>query len=187
MSSILILGWGSLIWRAGELRTRGNWTLDGPILPIEFSRIAEKGRLTLVIDELNGVPVRTRSIESACDTLGDAIENLRIREGSPNAKGIGFVNMRDSSTSSTAIERHKAATETITKWGLSKGADAIIWTAIGPRWPFEGGFSVEAAAQYVAGLGEPLRSEAHEYIRNAPAEVVTPVRNRFEELMKSGQ
>ena len=187
MSGILILGWGSLIWRPGELRTAGDWILDGPILPIEFSRISEKGRLTLVIDEQNGVPVHTRSIKSACHTLDDAIDNLRIREGSPNAKGIGFANMGDGSTSPTALERHKSAAATITKWGQSKGADGVIWTAIGPRWPLKDRFSVEAAAQYVACLEEPLRSEAHEYMRKAPAEVVTPVRKRFEELMKSGQ
>jgi len=39
-SHILILGWGSLIWSPGELKTVGDWSLDGPTLPIEFSRIA---------------------------------------------------------------------------------------------------------------------------------------------------
>jgi hypothetical protein len=185
MSNILILGWGSLVWRAGELRTVGDWRLDGPTLPIEFSRISEKGRLTLVIDELNGTPVRTRSIRSACATLDEAIDNLRIREGSPNPKGIGFADLRNGGNSPTAIVRHKASTETIAKWCESKGADAVIWTAIGPRWPLDGSFSVEAAAQYVARLGEPLRSKAHQYIKMAPAEVITPVRKRFEELMQA--
>jgi hypothetical protein len=168
------------------LRTIGDWNLDGPTLSIEFSRISEKGRLTLVIDELNGTPVRTRSIRSAYATLDEAIDNLRIREGSPNAKGIGFADLRNVSSSPTAIDRHQASTETIAKWGESKGADAVIWTALGPRWPLDGRFSVEAAAQYVARLGEPLRSEAHQYIKMAPAEVITPVRKRFEELLQSG-
>ena len=123
--------------------------------------------------------------QSACATLDEAIDNLRKREGSPNAKGIGYVDLRNGTRSPTAIKRHKDSADIVAKWGQSRGADAVIWTAIGPRWPLEGSFGAEAAAQYVAGLAEPLRSEAHEYMRKAPAEVVTPVRKRFEELMSS--
>jgi hypothetical protein len=167
------------------LRTVGDWILDGPTLPIEFSRISEKGRLTLVIDELNGTPVPARSIRSRCATLDEAIDNLRMREGARSSKGVGFADLRNGSNSPTAIAKRRASTEIIAKWGESKGADAVIWTAIGPRWPLDGSFSVEAAAQYVVELGEPLRSEAHEYIKKAPAEVITPVRKRFEELLQS--
>ena len=49
---IAVLGWGSLIWNKGNLRLTTNWTDGGPILPIEFSRISDDGRLTLVIDDV---------------------------------------------------------------------------------------------------------------------------------------
>lgn len=184
MSEIFILGWGSLIWRQGELKTKGDWLQDGPTLPIEFSRISQNGRLTLVIDEQNGAPVQTRWIRSGYETLAEAITNLQQREGSPNAKAVGFADLRENRRSPTAIERHNKSVEIISEWGRHKGADAVIWTAISPRWPLHGTFGVEAAARYAAELGEPLRSEAHEYIRRAPVEVVTPVRTRFEELMR---
>lgn len=184
MGDIFILGWGSLIWRTGELRTAGDWTQDGPILPIEFSRISENGRLTLVIDEQNGVDLVTRSIRSACTTLDDAIENLRVREGAPSAKGIGYVDLRKGQFSVTALERHKATALEIANWGKTRNADAVIWTAIGPRWPLEGTFTVEAAARYLLNLQEPERAQAHEYVFKAPKEIETPVRKRFYDLLK---
>jgi hypothetical protein len=42
---IAIVGWGSLIWDPRDLH------LATAILPIEFSRISDNGRLTLVVDE----------------------------------------------------------------------------------------------------------------------------------------
>lgn len=57
--NITILGWGSLIWDQRDLPISGDWQLGGPALPIEFSRISRDGRLTLVIDECNGVAVST--------------------------------------------------------------------------------------------------------------------------------
>lgn len=183
MAGIFVLGWGSLVWRPGELNVIGDWSLDGPTLPIEFSRISDNKRLTLVIDETNGVPVVTRSIQSACTTLDDAIDNLRIREGAPSAKGIGFADIRSGNISTTALERHAATAHEIARWAKAKGADGVIWTAIGPRWPLQGSFSAEAAAQYLTKLQDPERLAAHEYVRKAPPEVVTPVRKRFDELM----
>ncbi|UPK10731.1 hypothetical protein IVA93_31760 [Bradyrhizobium sp. 155] len=178
MAQILILGWGSLIWRPDKLKTVGDWSLDGPTLPVEFSRISNNKRLTLVIDETNGVPVKSRFVRSACGTLEDAIENLRVREGAPSAKGIGYVDINNGSFSGTALERHKATAHEIAKWGKTRDADAVIWTAIGPRWPFEGSFSVEAAARYVELAGTD-RAQAHEFVCRAPQEIETPVRKRF--------
>ncbi|MBM7486701.1 hypothetical protein ACVWWI_000183 [Bradyrhizobium sp. USDA 3686] len=137
------------------MRTKGDWAQDGPILPNEFSRISENGRLTLAIDEQNGVDLVRLSIRSACTTLDDAIENLRVREGAPSAKGIGYVYIRKGPFSTTALQRHEAAAAIIARWGEIKKADAVIWTAIGPRWSLDGSFSVEAAAQYLFSLQEP--------------------------------
>jgi hypothetical protein len=52
---VLVLAWGSLVWDPGALRLASNWMEGGPVLPIEFSRISDDGRLTLVIDERHGV------------------------------------------------------------------------------------------------------------------------------------
>jgi hypothetical protein len=60
--------------------------------------------------------------------------------------------------------------------------DTVIWTAIGPRFSERTGtpFSVNAAIRYLGLLTEPTKTSALEYIRNAPPEVVTPVRTKVE-------
>jgi hypothetical protein len=57
---IVILGWVSLIWDPRGLPREGPWQEGGPIFPIEFSRVSNDCRLTLVIDPVDGSPLRAR-------------------------------------------------------------------------------------------------------------------------------
>ena len=86
-----ILAWGSLYWDLGSLKIIDEWKSDGVILPIEFSRISDKGkgRLTLVIDEINGSQIRTYWSTSSFNSLEKSIKNLRDREGT-NDSNIGY-------------------------------------------------------------------------------------------------
>jgi len=85
---IAILGWGSLIWQPKNLDfdKELDWNSGGPYLPLEFSRISEDGRLTLVID-LKAKEVQTLFAISTHSILKDAISNLAI--GS-NVNRIGY-------------------------------------------------------------------------------------------------
>lgn len=51
MFMIVCLGWGSLIWNPGVLKTQGYWHDSGPKISVEYLRQSKDGRLTLVIDE----------------------------------------------------------------------------------------------------------------------------------------
>lgn len=62
---IVILGWGSLIWNPRGLPREGPWEEGGPSFPIEFSRVSNDCRLTLVIDPVNGAQVMTRYIQES--------------------------------------------------------------------------------------------------------------------------
>lgn len=169
---IAILGWGSLIWDQRDLPTLGVWQKGGPVLPIEFSRISSDGRLTLVIDEKNGVPVKTRYVESGSGTLGQAIEDLRKREGTSKSM-IGVV--------SQTINIPKSGSDTIKGWADEHKWDAMIWTGLPSN--FEDiknvPFTVENGLTYLRGLAGEKRGKAREYIDRAPEEVVTPLRREL--------
>jgi hypothetical protein len=180
---IAVLGWGSLIWDPESLQIADKWQMTGPRLPIEFARISDNGRLTLVIDEVNGAEVPTRYAISAFDRLEDAVENLRVREGPTKREWIGSLEVGNGQLSEWAGSQHAKTCAKIKDWADATKLDGVIWTAIPPR--FEGhtkggwtgeAFSVEAAIRYLSQLTGEKQTTAFEYIKRAPLEVVTPVR-----------
>jgi hypothetical protein len=188
MVKSVVLAWGSLVWDPRDLQTAAKFMANGPLLPIEFCRISADGRLTLAIDETFGALCKTYSAPSALEGLDAAIENLQVREGMPNARAIGFVEPASNRQSDLAMESHPQVVATIGAWAESLGYDAAIWTALTSNFDDwgKGGepFSVSAALQYLETLeGEdPAKfAQALAYIRKAPPEVETPVR---EEVVK---
>jgi hypothetical protein len=87
-----ILAWGSLVWDPGDLKVAADFVANGPLLPIEFCRVSDDGRLTLVVDETFGSVCTTYSAPSALEDLDGAIENLRLRERT-KAREVGFVEL----------------------------------------------------------------------------------------------
>ena len=176
------MAWGSLIWNPGSLHILDGWRPGGPTLPIEFSRISDNGRLTLVIDEACGVPVPTRFALSAFDDAEEAVVDLQRREGAPSSSGVGIVDFTGAASNERALKKHPRTAEVIRSWARQQAVDTVLWTAIRPRFAERTGsaFSVDAAMRYLAALPDPLRTMALDYIRNAPAEVVTPVRTRVQ-------
>ena len=178
-----VLAWGSSVWDPRELQTAAEFVANGPLLPIEFCRISADGRLTVAIDETFGSVCKTYSAPSALDALDAAIENLRLREGMPNTRAVGFVETASGRQSDVATERHPEAVATIAAWAASNGYEAAIWTALASNFdePGKGGepFSVTAAIRYLEtlqGRDAVKFSRALAYIRQAPPEVETPVR-----------
>lgn len=178
-ANIAVLGWGSLIWDKRELAIIGEWEEGGPILPIEFSRISKDGRLTLVIDETNGAPARTRYAHCDAISVNDAIENLRSRECLPSPERIGFVNL----LGKTERASHATSRDRIKAWAEAGKWDAVIWTGLPSNFHEKRGepFNPRAALNYLINLSGEKKDRAVEYIRKAPAEVSTPFRHLFEE------
>lgn len=164
------LGWGSLIWDPRDLPVRNGWQSDGPLLPVEFVRHLKKtNRLTLAL--VPGRPaVRVLWALLMVDDLHAAIVALAKREGAPKAN-IG-------SWSRTAEARGDFAA-LIGEWATARQLDAIVWTALTPKWNDENGQSptIEQAVEYVRTQGP--NSEAAKYIRLAPTQVDTDYRRRL--------
>ena len=111
-------------------------------------------------------------------TISCAIENLRDREDMPTPRGVGFTVADRSRQSARAVERHPHAVETISTWADANGLDAAIWAALGSNFTEKANepFSVEAAIRYLETRNGKMLDAALTYIRRAPSEIQTPVR-----------
>jgi hypothetical protein len=180
---IAIIAWGSLVWDPRTLQIKGDWNNNGPMLNIEFSRVSKDGRLTLVVDPGNGEEVKTYFAQSKRNDLGDAIADLRDREGTIR-KRIGFIDLINGSDSKTEFPDQVDVFTKIQDWCRSQNFDAAVWTALPSQFKDQTklDFSVDNAITYLKNLPKSARENALDYIRNAPQEIVTPVRRKIEEL-----
>lgn len=171
-----VLGWGSLIWSPRDLQRAAEWSFGGPHLPVEFTRIADDGRLTLVIDVEHGARCGTWFCPSPLP-LTAAIENLAVREGC-DVPQIGAVTAGPGA--SGALDH--PLQQRIAEWCRRTGFSGAVWTGLPSTFETRTGipFSVDAAMTYLGGLRGPTRERAFEYIRRAPTSTDTPLRRAFE-------
>jgi hypothetical protein len=170
---IAILGWGSLIWDPRDLsfdRKRG-WDFRGPILPLEFSRRSLDGRLTIVIDEVHGVAIRTWFATGDSGNLDFAIQNLAAREGVASALKIGYVE----AASAKGRTRINGLTDKLAQWARTTGFTHVVWTDLAPSETF----TIEWAIGYLESLNGEALTKAREYFQRAPKEVETPLRTKL--------
>ena len=129
------------------------------------------GRLTLVIEQ-SAPSVKVLWSVMATNTLEHAIESLRLREGTAR-KHID-------SWEYTADDPEPISGLSI--WARSIGADAVIWTALPPKFSGKNHVvpSLSQAMEYLNSLNEEAMGLAEDYIRKAPPQIRTPYRNAFE-------
>lgn len=172
---IAILAWGSLCWDRRELNIIDEWFIDGPILPIEFSRISGGNRLTLVITP-GFDTVTTLYAISGLEDLPAAIENLRIREKAPSYANIGFINFRSGEVH--VRQTNQFVLPILRDWNAIKGFDAIIWSDFAPKFSdmINRPFTLQNAIEFIAELPQNEQQAALQYIRNAPDQITTRFR-----------
>lgn len=177
LMKIAILGWGSLIWDPRDLPRESFWERPGASLPLEFSRVSSDGRLTLVIDRDHGDESETYYAVSPRADLKDAVEDLRIREGTPDKTNIGFVDLKRGRHQG----REPKTADVIRAWAQEQHFEGVVWTDLKPNFSKQTGtsFSVAAAVAYLANLPLTARRRALQYIANAPEEISTPLRREL--------
>lgn len=176
--AIACLGWGSLVWRPGDLPLIGPWREDGPWLPLEFARTSDKGvgRLTLVITP--GVP-QSRSLWVLLDAadLPRAEALLMARERCKGA-GIGRWPSLDA--------QHRAGYAEVQQWAEGRALDGVVWTALPPMFGGVRGAppaSAAEAVEYLRQRPDAVRADAEEYVRRAPRQIRSPFREAFEQQL----
>ena len=178
---IVVLGWGSLCWERRRLRIRGDWHSDGPRLPIEFARVSKsrQGALTLVL-----LP-RSRRVQvlwadMSLTSVDEAIENLVQQEQVPNSESIGCVDLYEPNNNNCQTLR--SALPVIKKWAKRKQFDAVIWTDLPTNFLERTGtkFNADNVVAYLASLDNDGGVRAEEYVRRAPHQIRTRMRNTIE-------
>ncbi len=189
-SHIALLGWGSLLWDPQKEFDEQHeaWQFDGPVLPLEFSRVSSSrgGALTLVIDTAHGAPCRSAYAISRRTDPDEAIIDLRCREGTI-MRHMGFY-FRDGSRRGLP-----AIPEPIPPWAELHGIDVVIWTGLPNNFEEKTGqpFSIASATKHLQNLPAEVKASAAEYIWRAPCLVDTPLRAAlqsgpwFESLVRS--
>jgi len=170
--TIACLGWGSLVWDPRELPIQRKWFDDGPFVRIEFARQSRDDRITLVIEE-DATPVRTLwAVMDAADVEA-AKEALRQREDVPSTKDIGLWNKG---------EAPPATTPQLPEWAEPHGVNAVIWTALRPK--FKGNNDrvpeIDEVLHHLRQLRGAKRDNAERYIRLAPRQIDTAYRRTIE-------
>lgn len=173
--NIACLGWGSLIWNTQTLPIQRYWFEDGPLLPIEFARHSQDGRITLVLTpEARNV----RSLWTLMLVPDSATAKIALaeREGIHRediARYIGY-------WSSTG-PYHGQSAEIIGQWALHRNLDAVVWTNLPPKFHNEIRVpTVEEILAFLQTLSLEAQKRAEEYIRKAPRQIDTAYRRRIE-------
>ncbi len=171
MKNIAVIGWGSLIWSPGRLELQSGWRRDGPLLPVEFARVSQDGRLTLVIVESDEVDEqRALWALSGFSDIESAIENLRARERT-TMEWIG--NWDGQPKPRTDIEGKIAG------WCEERTLEGAVWAALPPRDKNGNKGKVmphAEAIKYLNDLDGDCRERAKEYIQKAPNQINTKMR-----------
>ena len=177
-----VIGWGSLLWDPRSLPMSGAFRDDGPRLPIEFSRVAQDGRVTLVIDP-HAEPVATYWVKLDVTDLAGAVTGLGRRERIAPARWAEWVGAQ--TRSHPQGDRGEASAETraeVARWLEGQDLEAVVWTALPKRRP-DGAFgrsSLDELVTHLRGLEGDAAARAEEYVRRAPPAIRTAHRRRFE-------
>lgn len=182
--NIAILGWGSLIWKPENLPIASEWKTGGAVLPLEFSRISDNRKLTIVLDPERGATCTTRFAFSDRSNLADAIEDLTAREQTVQEQ-IGFVDLPRHLSSISAYPHQVDVNALVRQWCDNYQIEAAIWTALKPNFQQKLGkpFAIEAAIDYLQQLPTDDRASAIDYFRQTPIEIDTPLRQAVTQLV----
>lgn len=178
---IIYLAWGSLYWNP-DILPINHWIYSTLELPLEFSRISDKGkgRLTLVIDEKNGVNNKIWYGISTERNVNKAINMLKIREKTSH-ENIAYINLKNGKkrfnhTPLTIVKK-------IEQWAISKNIDAVIWTDLKSNWKdiMHSKYTVEKAYKYFENSDLDVKIKILEYVYKAKhlAKINTPFSKYF--------
>lgn len=178
MARVACLGWGSLIWDPKGFVVKGQWFEDGPLIPVEFARQSQDGRITLVLVESAAMVPSLWALMETAD-LATAVEELRSREG------ILMKNVEKHVCRWSAGQPSPRLIPGLSEWANIHDVAHVVWTGLPSK--FNGAEitpSLEQVVEYLKALTGEERERAERYIRLAPKQISTQYRNHIESLLR---
>lgn len=183
MPEIVVLAWGPLVRDPGELILKdGEWHDDGPVLPIELSRIAGDRSMTLALRR-GAEPVRTLWAYMGTDSVGEAVWSLARREGA-RPEEIGYLDLVTGEHWFRTVDEHLG---TVREWAEEKNRrgekmEFILWSDLKPNFERKARreLNAESVLWYLQRLRPEMRDRAREYLENIPDQVRTPIMEAIE-------
>jgi len=144
------IAWGSLLWNNTILELDIPWKKTNIKLPLQFSRISDngKGRLTLVLDNKNGILNNVFTSQTKIQNLNKAINTLKKREKTITNM-IGYINNKNKTYRTNLL--NSSQIQKLFDLADKEKIDAIVWTDIPPNFEKVLGvpFSLQAALDYI--------------------------------------
>jgi len=188
MPRIVVLAWGSLVWDPRDLNLEDAvWHEDGPLLPVEFSRVSSDRRLTLALTR-GADAVRVLWAYMGTDAVGEAVWSLSQREGA-KPENVGFLDLKTGEYWCRTVDEH---IPTIRDWALDKNAanadiGVVIWSDLKPNFAKKARkeLNAENAISYLKDLRPEIKKRAKEYIEKAPGQTRTRIRDALQDAWGS--
>ena len=129
--------------------------------------------MTLVLDSA-AAPVRLLWAQFDPLDLVAAKEALATREGIKKGAIVRDVGSWVEGSADPALIPGLSA------WAVAQGVDAVVWTALPPRFDKFARPSVDDVLKYLFALTGSVRDQAEKYVRRAPRQIDTEYRRRIE-------
>jgi len=174
---IVCIAWGSLLWKTGPVKLASPWHAGGPVLPLEFARDSDDSdELALVLWEAAPLmPTFYAMLDTSNLATARAMLAQREKIDADHPEWIGSVPAIDGGPGDARIAA----------WLAEQRFDAVVWTALPPKFNGEEGRapSADEAVAFLAALPPPVRAHAEDYVRQVPAAIRTRYRIRFEQAL----
>ena len=182
---IAILAWDSLLVNSKDMFIE-KWRRNGPVLPLEFSRISEDGKLTVVIDCNGGANNKVFYTISKHQSIDNVIKEILSKE-KINYENLGVLNVENKTGSPRIFVYDKIIIDNITDWAKKNKIDTVIWIALGRKFKDKIGirFSSLNALNYFLSLDGKTEKLALYYLRRVPKQIKTPTRLLLEKYNQS--
>jgi hypothetical protein len=171
---IACLAWGSLLWKTGSVKLAAPWQPGGPALPLEFARDSDDSdELALVLwEEAPLMPTFYAVLDTSSLTTARAMLAQREKIDASHPEWIGSIPAVDDCQPDARIGT----------WLADQPFDAVVWTALPPKFNGEEGRAPTAAeaVAWLTSLPAPVYAHAEDYVRRVPAAIRTAYRMCFE-------